>query len=65
MERYAAAQERQLAISKQETSMPERQRQEYLEWIQTHARDYNAMIQARYMDWVVHGYNFEIGFNSM
>lgn len=63
MEQYAGAQERQLAISKQEAATPEKQRQVYLEWIQTHARDYKAMIQARYMDWVVHGYKFEVEFN--
>lgn len=63
MEQYAAAQERQMSISKQEAGSPEAQRQVYLEWIQAHARDYKAMIQARYMDWVVHGYKFEIEFN--
>lgn len=63
MEGYAAAQERQMAISKQEASTPEKQRQSYLEWVQAHARDYKAMIQARYMDWVVHGHKFEVEFN--
>ncbi|KAL8802865.1 MAG: hypothetical protein Q9182_003552 [Xanthomendoza sp. 2 TL-2023] len=63
VEQYAAAQERQMSISKEEAVNPEQQRQLYLEWIQAHARDYKAMIQARYMDWVVHGYKFEVEFN--
>ncbi|KAL8804798.1 MAG: hypothetical protein Q9200_005682 [Gallowayella weberi] len=63
VEQYAAAQERQMSISKQEAVTTEQQRQLYLEWIQAHARDYKAMIQARYMDWVVHGYKFEVEFN--
>lgn len=63
MEQYSSAQERQMSISKLEAGTPEKQRQAYLEWIQAHARDYKAMIQARYMDWVVHGFKFEIEFN--
>lgn len=63
VEQYSMAQERQLNIVKQETPRVEEQRQKYLEWVQAHARDYKAAIQARYMDWVVHGYKFEVEFN--
>ncbi|KAL3459170.1 hypothetical protein BJX64DRAFT_291423 [Aspergillus heterothallicus] len=63
VEQYAVAQERQLSIVKQETPVAAEQRQKYLEWVQAHARDYKASIQARYMDWVVHGYKFEVEFN--
>ncbi|KAJ5623003.1 hypothetical protein N7490_011608 [Penicillium lividum] len=63
VEQYAKAQERQLDIVHKETPSLDEQRQKYLEWVQAHARDYRAAIQARYMDWVVHGYKFEVEFN--
>lgn len=63
VEQYSLAQERQLSIVKQETPRVDEQRQKYFEWLQAHGRDYKASIQARYMDWVVHGYKFEIEFN--
>jgi hypothetical protein len=63
VEAYSIAQERQQGIIKNEGLKIDDQRQAYLEWVQAHARDYKAAIQARYMDWVVHGYKFEIEFN--
>ncbi|KAM0417030.1 hypothetical protein ACHAPT_012996 [Fusarium lateritium] len=38
-------------------------RELHLQWIQEHGRDFKHAIQARYMDWVVHGYKFMIDFN--
>ncbi|EHK96225.1 hypothetical protein M7I_8079 [Glarea lozoyensis 74030] len=35
----------------------------YMQWLQEHGRDYKNSIQAKYMDWVVHGYKFMIDFN--
>ena len=63
VEQYAVAQERQLDIIAKKREPAKKQREDYLEWVQTHARDYKASIQARYMDWVVHGYKFEVEFN--
>ncbi|KAK1756581.1 hypothetical protein QBC47DRAFT_299400 [Echria macrotheca] len=63
IEQYAAAQQRQQGIISREGLTPAEQRDKYLEWLQAYARDYKAMIQARYMDWVVHGYKFEVEFN--
>jgi hypothetical protein len=63
VEQYALAQQRQQDIISREGLKPEKQRERYLEWLQVSARDYKAMIQARYMDWVVHGHKFEVEFN--
>lgn len=63
VEQYAVAQQRQQEIISREGLSPDEQRDKYLEWLQVSARDYKAMIQARYMDWVVHGYKFEVEFN--
>jgi len=50
VEQYAVAQQRQQDIISREVSTPTQQRDKYLEWLQVYARDYKAMIQARYMD---------------
>jgi hypothetical protein len=63
VEQYSIAQERQQNIIKNGHLKADDQRQAYLEWVQAHARDYKAAIQARYMDWIVHGYKFEVEFN--
>ncbi|KAJ3545289.1 hypothetical protein NM208_g2588 [Fusarium decemcellulare] len=63
VEQYAVAQQRQQEIISKEGLTTVQQRDKYLEWLQVYARDYKAMIQARYMDWVVHGYKFENEFN--
>src|ERR1700761_5090058 len=39
------------------------QRQSFLQGMQTHGSYYKATIQAKYMDWVVHGYKFDVEFN--
>ncbi|KAF2745726.1 hypothetical protein M011DRAFT_504598 [Sporormia fimetaria CBS 119925] len=38
-------------------------REMFMRWIQEQGRDYKNTIQAKYMDWVVHGYKFMIDFN--
>lgn len=63
IERYANSQQQQQQILKDQGLPVSEQREKFLEWIQANARDYKASIQARYMDWVVHGYKFEVEFN--
>ncbi|MCJ1240206.1 hypothetical protein MMC14_008206 [Varicellaria rhodocarpa] len=38
-------------------------REAYMQWIQEYGRDFKHAVQAKYMDWVVHGYKFMIDYN--
>jgi hypothetical protein len=60
---YNAAQNAQLKLDQDNKLSVAEQRQSFLQWMQTNGRDYKATIQAKYMDWVVHGYKFEVEFN--
>jgi len=63
VEAYNAAQYTHQKLDQDNKLTVVEQRQSFLQWMQTHGRDYKATIQAKYMDWVVHGYKFDVEFN--
>jgi hypothetical protein len=63
VEAYNEAQFKQQKADQDKGLNTEQQRQSFLEWMQMNGRDFKATIQAKYMDWVVHGYKFTIEFN--
>ncbi|KAF5021544.1 hypothetical protein F66182_6426 [Fusarium sp. NRRL 66182] len=63
VETYNSAQYAQQKLDQDNKLTVNEQRQSFLQWMQTHGRDYKATIQAKYMDWVVHGFKFDVEFN--
>ncbi|KAI1741520.1 hypothetical protein F4680DRAFT_66843 [Xylaria scruposa] len=63
VESYNGAQNAQQKLDQDNRLTVNEQRQSFLQWMQTHGRDYKATIQAKYMDWVVHGFKFDVEFN--
>ncbi|KAM0247609.1 hypothetical protein ACHAQJ_009775 [Trichoderma viride] len=63
IERYNEAQFRHRQADQEKGLTPEQQKYSFLEWLQLSGRDYKAAIQAKYMDWVVHGNKFTVEFN--
>lgn len=61
-EKYSDAQLKVKQENRAANMTVERQQQAFLEWMQAHGREYKAAIQAKYMDWVVHGYKFNVEF---
>ncbi|KAK0706084.1 hypothetical protein B0T26DRAFT_755616 [Lasiosphaeria miniovina] len=45
------------------TAQVKESREKYMQWLQENARAYKNNIQAKYMDWVVHGYKFMVDFH--
>ena len=63
VEAYNAAQNSRQKLDQDNKLTAGEQRNSFLQWMQTHGRDYKATIQAKYMDWVVHGFKFDVEFN--
>jgi hypothetical protein len=63
VERYNEALFRHRQADQEKGLTSEQQKYSFLEWLQLTGRDYKAAIQAKYMDWVIHGNKFTVEFN--
>ncbi|RFU76095.1 hypothetical protein TARUN_6167 [Trichoderma arundinaceum] len=63
VEHYNEAQRRHQKADQDKGLTLEQQKHSFLEWLQLNGRVYRAAVQGKYMDWVVHGYKFNVEFN--
>ncbi|RAL15379.1 uncharacterized protein BO97DRAFT_210257 [Aspergillus homomorphus CBS 101889] len=63
VQQYSEDQARQRVIIEEHETRADKQQERYLEWLKENTSKSKANVQARYMDWVVHGFKHEAEFN--